>query len=260
MVKKETMKVQNILLSLVDRPAVPDRLSIDPEYIKELAASIEEIGLMNPVILCPRGNRFEVVAGDCRYQAFLSLGRKEIPAFVQDLDAQQVSVTRATENLQRKDLTVIEEARIYRVLHEEHGLDFEEIAKRTGKGIVTVKRKYDLLKLPEVLIKALQEKKIGYIVAEELMKLPSIGRIEYYLSYCVDHGATIMVVKDWVKDELASIRALEINAGGGSWGTALPEMKPIYVSCDLCNGPMEISEVISLRMCKTCHIVIKQNM
>ena len=258
--KLEVMKVQNVLLTLIDRPAVPDRLSIDLEYIKELAASILETGLLNPIILVPRDGRYEIVAGDCRYQAFMSLGRDEIPAFVKDLDVDDVSILRATENLQRKDLTVIEEARIFRTLHLDHGLDFAQIAKRTGKSPGQVKRKYDILNLPEMLINAIHEKKIGYIVAEELFRLQDLGKIEYYLGFCIDHGATLSVVRDWVKEEFSRIRQLEVNAGGGSWGSATPEMKPIYVSCDLCNGPMELSKVIMLRVCYECHATIKQNM
>lgn len=260
MKKSETMKVQNILLTLIDRPAVPDRLSIDPEYIKELASSIAEVGLMSPIVLCPRDGRFEIVAGDCRYQAFLSLGRSEIPAFIQELDAQNISVARATENLQRKDLTLIEEARIYKTLHDDHGMGWEKIAKRTGKTPGLVKRRYDLLKMPEILIKAMHEKKIGYAVAEELCRLPDLGRIEYYLGYCIDHGATLRVVMDWVKEELSVARQKKVSDGGGGWGSALPEMKPVYVACDLCKGPMEIGKEVTLRVCMDCHGTIKQNM
>ncbi len=258
--KSETMKVENVLITLIDRPAVPDRLSIDPEYIKELSKSIVEIGLMSPIVLCPRNGRYEIVAGDCRYQAFLSLGRSEIPAFIQELDPQNISIARATENLQRKDLTVIEEAKIYKVLHDDHGMGWEKIAQRCGKTVSLVKRRYDLLKMPDILIMAMHEKKITYTVAEVLCGLPDLGRIEYYLSFCIDHGATIAVVRDWVKEEQSRDRQKNVDIAGGSWGSALPEMKPQYVACDLCKGPMEMGKDISLRICVDCHGTIKQNM
>lgn len=258
--KKETLKIQNIPLSVIDRPAVPDRLSIDPDYIKDLAASIAEIGLLSPIILCPRDGRYEIVAGDCRFQAFLSLGRSEIPAIIQKLDNENVSIARATENLQRKDLTVIEEARIYKTLHDDHGMSWDKIAKRTGKTPGLVKRRYDLLKMPEILIKALHEKKISYTVAEELCRLPDIGRIEYYLGFCIDHGATNAVVKDWVKEEQSLARQKQSDVGGIDWGSPLPDAKPVYVACDLCSGAMEINKVVYLRICGECRATIKQNM
>ena len=260
MQKSEIIKVQNVLLTLIDRPAVPDRLSIDPEYIKELAASIAEIGLLNPVTLCPRGGRFEIIAGDCRYQAFLSLGRPWIPAIVKELDAPNVSIARATENLQRKDLTVIEEARIYKALHDDHGMGWEKIAQRCGKTVSLVKRRYDLLKMPEMLINALHEKKITYTVAEVLCGLPDLGRIEYYLGFCIDHGATIAVVRDWVKEEQSRERQKNGDVDRSPWGSALPETRPIYVSCDLCQGPMQIGKEITLRVCVECHGTIRKNM
>ncbi len=260
MKETETMNVQNILMTLIDRPAVPDRLTIDSEYIKELASSIAEIGLMNPVLLCPRNCRYEIVAGDCRYQAFLSLGREYIPAVVRELDAENVSISRATENLQRNNLTVIEEARIYKNLHENHGMTWEQISKRTGKGVGTVKRRNDLLCMPEILIKAMHDKKISPTVAEELYALGDVGKIEYYLGFCIDHGATKEVVREWVKEEKSRERQAKNAGDGGGWGSAIPEIKPIYVSCDLCSGPMELSQVVSLRICKDCHGTIKNNM
>lgn len=260
MKKSETMKVQNILLTLIDRPAEPDRLSIDPEYIKELAASIAEVGLISPVVLCPREGRFEIVSGDCRYQAFLSLGRPEIPAFVRELAADDVSIYRATENLQREDLSIIEEARIYKNLHGNYGMSWEQIAKRTGKSSGHVKRHHDLLRMPEILINAMHEKKINHSVAEELYSLHDLGKIDYYLGYCIDHGATQRVVKDWVKEEKSVQRQKEISITGDSWGSALPEMRPVYTSCELCQGPVEIGKAITVRMCPDCHVTIKQNM
>lgn len=259
MKKSDTMKVHNVLMGLIDRPAVPDRLSIDPEYIKELAASVAEIGLKNPITLRPRGGRFEIIFGDCRYQAFLSLGRDTIPAFLDEMTDEDVSVTRATENLQRKDLTVVEEARIFVKLHNEHGMSFESIAKRTGKSAGLVKRRFDLMKMPEVLITAMHEKKIPYTVAEELCTLNDAGKLSYYLGFCIDHGATVAVVRDWVKEEKSRQRQAEGDVAGGCWGSALPEMKPIYVSCDLCVGPIELGAVITMRICQTCHATIKQN-
>jgi len=258
--KNELMKAQNVQLTLIDRPAVPDRLSIDPEHIKDLAASIAETGLQSPIVLTQRDGRYEIVSGDCRYQAFLSLGRTEIPAYIRKLSDEDVVIYRATENLQRKDLTVIEEARIYKNLHDNHEMSWEMIAKRVGKTPGLVKRRCDLLKMPEILISAMHEKKIGYAVAEELCRLPDAGKIEYYLGYCIDHGASLRVVADWVREELSVQRQRSASAGGGDWGSALFETKPIYVACDVCHGPMEIGKEKSLRICAACNETIKANM
>jgi len=256
---KETLRIKNVPLDLIDRPSEPDRLSIDPEHIRDLAASIIEVGLLSPIDLCPRGDRYEIISGDCRYQAFLSLGRTEIPAFVKVVDAETLSVVRATENLQRRDLSVIEEGRIYKNLHVNHGMTWEDIARRTGKSVSLVKRRCDLLKMPEMLINAMHERKIGYAVAEELMDLKDLGKIEYYLGFCIDHGATRDVVRNWVKEEKSVERQRRCASEGGEWGTALPEIKPYYVACDLCQSAVEIGKEIVMRVCPECYATIKAN-
>jgi ParB family chromosome partitioning protein len=257
---EESLQVQSIALSLIDRPDVPDRMSISPEYIKELADSIGQVGLMQPIILSPRNGRFEIVAGDCRYQAFLSLGRTEIPAIIKELDAESVSISRATENLQRADLTVIEEARIYQRLHIDHKMTWDMIAKRTGKSASIIKRRYDLLKMPEILIKALHDKKIGYAVAEELDRLKDLAKVEYYMSFCIDHGATLTVVRGWVDEAQAQTRQKSAVDGGGDWVEGTPEARVVYTSCDCCHGPVDVMRVQGMRVCPECKKTILQNM
>lgn len=255
----EAPQVQRVMMSLIDRPDVPDRMSIDPETVKELAESIGQIGLLQPIILTPRGGRFEIVAGDRRFQAFVSLGRDSIPAIIQDLDAESVSISRATENLQRADLTIIEEARIYQRLHNDHKMTWDQIAKRTGKTAGIVKRRYDLLKMPEILIAALHKKQISYSVAEELDRLKDLEKVAYYLSFCVDHGATKEVVRGWV-DEAQAVARQKVRAGdGGGWVEGQPEARPVFVSCDLCHGPVDVMKVVSMRICPDCQGIIKQH-
>ena len=252
--------VKNILMTLIDRPTVPDRIQTEVEHISELAASIQEIGLRSPIELRPKNDRYEIISGDCRYQAFSLLLRDTIPAFVTDMSDSDVLVIRATENLQRKDLTVIEEARIYKRLHDDQSMSWEQIAKRVGKSAALVKRRHDLLRMPKILQDAMHNKQIGYAVAEELSYLIDLNKIEYYLGFCIDHGATKDVVREWVKEEKSKERQSNAASGGGDWGSAIPEMRPIYVSCDLCAGPQELNTIVSMRICQSCHETIKQNM
>ncbi|MBU2118767.1 MAG: ParB/RepB/Spo0J family partition protein [Alphaproteobacteria bacterium] len=254
------MVVKKVSVTLIDRPEIPDRLSIDSDEIKELADSIAEVGLKQPILLRPRAERYEVVAGDRRFLAIQSLGRSEINAFVEEMPDEQVSVLRATENLQRSNLTVIEEAKIYKRLHNDHKMSWDQIAKRTGKKPGIIKRRYDLLKMFECLIKAMHEKKIGYAVAEELDRLKDVGRVEYYLGWAVDHGATKEVVRGWVDEELALTRQ-KIAAGEQGGGEYLsPEPRPVFTSCDLCHGAVDVMKIVNLRICEECKGIIKQNM
>ena len=258
--EKEQLKVEMIPLALIDRPAVPDREYIDPDEIKELADSIAQTGLQQPVKLNKRGGRFEIIYGDRRYLAHVSLGRQEIPAFVVELEALDVSMLRAIENIQRTDLNVIEEARVYKRLHDEHGVSWEEISRQTGKSVALVRRRYHLLDMPECLVKAMQQKKIIYVVAEELNRLGDVAEIEYLLSFAIDHGATKDIVRGWVNEKVAERKQMENAGAGGYRGSSVQEIKPVYVPCDLCSEAMKIGQETVLRVCGSCIATIKANM
>ena len=98
-------QIQLIKMEMIDRPVKVSRELIDPEKVRELAESIREVGLLQPVILRPSNGRFEIVSGDRRYLAHKLIDRKEIKAIVKDLDDRETVVIRGIENLQRENLT-----------------------------------------------------------------------------------------------------------------------------------------------------------
>jgi len=227
-------------------------MDIDPEAIKDLAENIQEVGLLQPIIVRPEGERFEVVAGHRRFLAFQLLKKKEIPAIVRDMDNVSCALARASENLGRVDISPIEEAAIYGELRDEHDLTINEIGKRMGKSAGIVKRRLDLLKMPPQLQQAIHIKAISYTVAEELWSLGDNSAIDYYLGFAVDHGATREVVRGWVKDHKDAERR-KGSAGGGGGGESNPmESRPVYVPCDLCLKAMELGTETLFRSCPKC--------
>ena len=260
MTEQKTVICELIPMVLIDRPDIPDREYIDPDELRELADSIAQKGLEQPIKVNRKGERYEIIWGDRRYLAHVSLGRQEIMAFVVSLPPAEVSLLRAIENIQRTDLNVIEEARVYKRLHDDHGISWDELAKQTGKSVALVRRRYHLLSFPACMVKAMQEKKLTYVVAEELNRLSDVGQIEYYMSFAIDHGATKEVVREWVKEELSRKRQQESAGVEGYQGGSVFETKPVYVSCDLCTGPMVIGTEIVMRICNVCHQTIKANM
>lgn len=129
--------------------AVQPRRNFDPEKIKELADSIVEHGLIQPVVLRRKGSRFELVAGERRWRAAREAGLKSIPALVRSLDERQNMLLAIIENTQREDLNPIEEAEAIRRLAEDYELTQEEIAKSLGKSRPYIANAVRLLKLPE---------------------------------------------------------------------------------------------------------------
>src|SRR3972149_6344334 len=133
-------QIQLILMDLIDRPVKIARGVIDPERVRELAESIREVGLLEPVLIRPVNGRYEMVAGDRRYLAHKLLGLKEINAIVKPLDDRETVVIRGIENLQRVNLTPSEESQVYLLMKIEGEMSIAGISKRTGKTEKTISR------------------------------------------------------------------------------------------------------------------------
>ena len=137
------------------------RRSFDEEGLKELAASIEAVGVLQPIIVAPSGERFTIIAGERRYRASRLAGLDEIPAIVRDWDSQKRLEAALIENLQRDDLNPVEEAMGVRQLMDEAGLTQEKAAERLGKSRPAVANLLRLLTLPDSVKQLLAEGKLS---------------------------------------------------------------------------------------------------
>ena len=117
--------------------------------LSELMASIAEKGIIEPLIVRQRRGRFQLVAGERRYQAAVRLGVKELPAVIRDVDDGELLEIALVENLQRKDLSPFEEAEALNALVQEHGLKHEDLAKRLGKSRTSITEALSLHSMPE---------------------------------------------------------------------------------------------------------------
>ncbi|MBA7524722.1 Nucleoid occlusion protein [subsurface metagenome] len=258
--KGKLKKYTEVLLTKIDPPNEFDRLEILPEKIDELAESIKEIGLLSPVLLSVSGERYEIVFGHRRFIACRQLGLDKITAQVVSYTKQQISVARATENLQREDLTPIEEGYTYSRLINELEMPISEVSKKTGKGAGQVKRRIDLLRMPESFKRALQARKISIGVAEELWSCADEEHREYLLEMAVEHGITVAVARQWVFDHRKTQRKAPENIGKGGDGSVIDFNEKIYRSCDSCQGPVELCDLKEIRVCPGCFEIIKEAM
>ena len=259
MVKASGLNAKNVEMDLIDEPKGVVRLEIDPGQVKGLAENIDEVGLLQPIIVRPDGERFEIVLGHRRYLAHKVLKARKIACIVRVLSDVECAIMRGTENVQRVDLSPIEEAAIYADLRDTHNLSHDQIGKKMGKSPGIVKRRLDLLKMPPHLQQAIHIKAINYSVAEELWSLGDNSAIDYFLGYAVDHGATQAVVRGWVKDWKDEQRRKQSGTGEGGGARAPMETRPVYVACDLCEGPMELGSETLFRTCPKCKDIILQS-
>jgi len=148
------------------------RKQFHEELLEELAASITEHGILQPIVVRRRGpNQYELVAGERRWRAAQKAGLREIPAVLKDVASDEVLTLALVENLQRQDLNAIEEAEAYRHLVEELKLTQEEVAQSVGKDRATVANAMRLLKLPTAVRDAVVDGKLTMGHARALLSL-----------------------------------------------------------------------------------------
>jgi ParB/RepB/Spo0J family partition protein len=260
MTKRLKQTIKDISLDLISEPKGVVRMDIDPAGIEELAQSVSEIGLLQPILVAVDGERFELVFGHRRYLACQKLGLSTIRSIIRVMTQAEIGVARATENINRADLSPLEEAATYKNLIDEYGLTLEQVAQKMGKSAGTIKRRMDILKMPPQLQKAVHAKRLSISVAEELWTIADMTDLDYYLSFAMDSGCTKEVARSWAKEWKDKKRREENPGVEGGGGFAPTEPRPSYVPCDLCIEPMKIGEETVLRLCPDCMKTIKQNM
>lgn len=148
------------------------RKNFDESALIELSQSIASHGVIQPIAVRSSGDGFyKIIAGERRYRAAKMAGLSEIPAIIMELDERSASEVAIIENIQREDLTVIEEAKAYRTLMDEYGLTQEELSQRIGKSRSTIANVLRTLDLPDELQQLLSEGKITLGHAKALMGL-----------------------------------------------------------------------------------------
>ncbi len=173
---KNTSQVNKLPLALIKpNPDQPRRI-FDQAAIEELAASIKEKGVLQPLVVRPKGDIYELIAGERRFRASTLIGLKEVPVVIKDIGDLEAMEIALIENLQREDLNPLEEAEGYKRLID-MGMTQEDVSKQVGKARATVTNAMRLLQLPAEGLKALEESKISAGHARALLMLPETRRI-----------------------------------------------------------------------------------
>ena len=155
------------------------RKSFDETQLSELSDSIKQNGVLQPILVRKKGDKYEIVAGERRYQASKLAGLKEIPAIVREIDDAEVFQLALIENLQRSDLTPIEEARGYRQLLDTKGLTQEGLAKILSKSRSAIANTLRLMDLPQEVQDMMEEGQITAGHARAILAVPTEeGRIK----------------------------------------------------------------------------------
>lgn len=165
-------ELRHIKLSEITADPDQPRRSFDEAALEEMAASIREHGVLQPIVVTPHGGGYQIVAGERRYRASQRAGLAKIPAIVRTLSNQHKLELSLIENLQRRDLNVLETATAYLKLRDQFNLTLEEIGGRVGgKSVSAISNTLRLLRLPDNVRQALAEGKLREGQARPLIGL-----------------------------------------------------------------------------------------
>ena len=180
------------------------RKVFDEESLNELASSIKEYGVFQPIIVKKSIKGYEIVAGERRYRASKLAGKTTIPAIIRDFNDEQMMEIALLENLQRENLTSIEEAEAYKALLEQLNLTQEELAKKVGKSRSHITNILGLLRLPEEVQSMVNSSQISMGHARILSKLDNESQIKQLADKIVNEKMSVRDV-----EELSQNRSLE---------------------------------------------------
>lgn len=203
-------EVSSIPISKIKTNPYQPRKFFSENAIKELARSIREVGLLQPITLRSTASGYELVAGERRLRACKMLGMKEISAIVvPNMRECEAALLAMIENLQREDLHFLEEAERYQSLMRQHGLTQEELGRRLSKSQSCIANKVRLLRLP----RSIKEKIISYQLTERharaLMRLPDESLQNKIADRAGREGLSVMATENLVEQELARIYVSE---------------------------------------------------
>lgn len=197
---EDSSEIVTLKISQIEPNRGQPRRSFDDEALQELAGSISEHGVLQPILVRPMiFGGYQIVAGERRYRASRLAGLTEIPAIVRELSDSEAMQIALIENLQRRDLSVLEEAGGYRVLMDEYGFSQEDVARTVGKSRSAVANTLRLLSLPEQVKSLLEAGKLSAGHARALLAIEDSDSVLQAADKVVSDGLSVRETEQLVK-------------------------------------------------------------
>lgn len=191
-------KIVEIALDKIKKNPYQPRTYFNEEKLNELKESIEKNGLLQPIIVKKAVKGYYIIAGERRYRAFELLGRKEIPAIIKEMTDEEMMVFAVLENLQREDLSALEESESYKNLMDKMSLTQEELANKLGKSRPYIANSLRLLKLPTEIKIKLEQGLISAAHARTLLALKTKKAMEEVCALVVERKMSVRELEEYV--------------------------------------------------------------
>lgn len=203
--------IQNVNIDYIIPNRFQPRLTFDEKSLNELASSIKEHGIIQPLVLRRLGDKYEIIAGERRYKAAQLAGLTEVPAIISNIDDNKSAEIALVENVQRRNLNSLEEAKSYKKILDKEGLTQDELAKKIGVSQSTIANKLRLLNLTSEAQDALMNDKISERHARSLLSVTDPEKQKVLLNKVISERLTVRQLDDEIKKESNPLSESTLN-------------------------------------------------
>lgn len=249
-----------IYINLADLtlPEFEAHKKIKDSDIQEISDSIKTIGVIEPLIVRKLNKHYEIVAGCIRYRAARLAGLRAVPCIIFSLDDQAAEFIKLHENLKRISLDHIDQGNTFVMMRDKFGMTEQSISDSVGKSISYISNHINLVSQDAELSSAVKDGTLTFSQARELLQVKDISTRRQFQRYCERDGATILVLKSWIKEynDLQLVNPTSNDSAPEQ--TYVFDRPDDHRSCEACGKSVEIGNIRQLFLCPHCHQAIKQ--
>ena len=199
-------EVMYLPLSQIDPNPDQPRKAFDPDALEELSDSVKQLGVLQPILVCPQADRYRIIAGERRFRAAMQAGLATIPAFIRTLSQHEQRLAALTENLQRSDLNPMDAALAVRLLMDEGSLTQEEAAQKLGKSRPAIANLLRLLNLSPQVQELVREGKLTEGHARVLAGIPGPARQLALAEQTILKGLSVRALEELARKKVKAAK------------------------------------------------------
>lgn len=198
--KYEKYQIEHVSIDVIDDPSAPVRTRHDDSALHDLAVSIRTMGIIEPLVVCRRGERFEVIAGHRRLLAARIAGLAAVPCVLRNVSAHAVDVLKLHENLFREDINPVDEGRFLSKMINDHDLNIEKLSEMIKRSETYIRERVNMIEWDPAVLDAVEQKKLQFSAAKYIAKIANESTRKQYLNYAVRGGITTIQARIWAEN------------------------------------------------------------